>query len=242
MALFLKRAILLGLLAANPLPGRAQDHDFPILNSLGRYLGVGYTRGGYHAAYDGRPNVVTDRHPAAEYRSAGFQNYQQPALYAHPLPPQWQSNTAASPAPSSAPNSPINAPQPHGQPTAGSTTGPQPEVLQAPPPQAPPKPVGPPPSWLKEYLQDEQAKQPQEATSSPSKNIVPQQPILDQLPTPENSPSDLLLDDTTQDLLPALGVTYSIMEQGPWRPYPAANLAPPHASQSNRYHNYQLRQ
>jgi len=241
MALFLKRAILLGLLAANPLPGRAQDHDFPILNSMGRYLGVGYTRGGYHAAYDGRPNLVTDRHPAADYRPGGFQNYQTPPVYAHPRPTQWQTPPAASLAPT-APRSPNNAPQPHGPSAAGSDTRAQPEVLQTPPPQAPPKPAGPPPSWLKDYLQDEQAKSPQEATPNPSKNIVPQQPSLDQLPTPENSPSDLLLDGTTQDLLPALGVTYSIMEQGGWRTYPAANLAPPPTRNSNRYHSYQYRQ
>jgi hypothetical protein len=239
MATFMKQAILLGLVVAQPLCGQAQDHDFPILNSVGRYLGVGYTRGGYHAAYDGRPNVVTDRHPAADYRPGGFQNFQQPAYYANSMP-YGAAITPTSPAPMTL--NPVGTqPKPTGQSAIGSAPGAEPEVLPPPPTQAPTKPTGPPPTWLKDYLQDEQAKQPPTATSSPAKNIVPQQPSLDKLPAPEGSPSDLLLNDTSDDLLPALGVTYSIIEQGAWRTSPAGNAGPT-ASGSNRYHSYQVRQ
>ncbi len=53
-------AIMAACVSGFPIIGQGQNHDFPILNSLGRYFGAGYTLGGYHSVADGRlhPSAV----------------------------------------------------------------------------------------------------------------------------------------------------------------------------------------
>ncbi len=69
----------------------AQDPDYAILNSLGRFFGIGYTQGGYHAAADGRPNLVSGNHPSSSYGSQRllypYSLYYQPLRCSSPLPP-----------------------------------------------------------------------------------------------------------------------------------------------------------
>lgn len=78
-----KRAVLLGIVLAVPHAAWGADSEFPVLNSIGRFWGVGYTRGGYQAALDGRFDIVTNRHPALNYRIGGLPHYSQP-LYPPP--------------------------------------------------------------------------------------------------------------------------------------------------------------
>lgn len=68
----IKRAALLGAVLCNPCSGWAQERELPLLNSIGRYLGIGYTRGGYHAPRDGRPDLISQRHPPSHYRPGGW--------------------------------------------------------------------------------------------------------------------------------------------------------------------------
>lgn len=162
------RAIVLGAVIGVPQIGISQDQDHPILNSIGRFLGVGYTHGGYHAAADGRFNLVTDRHPAPAYRSGQLLSLYSPHYGA---PATAFGNSAGA------------------QPTGAG--GGAIEVAPLPPP----KPVGPPPEWLKTYLQDDAP-----AASSapafvplppPNRTPVPSDPI--DIQDRDLSPSDRLL-------------------------------------------------
>lgn len=47
----------------------ASDYGFPTLNTLGRYLGVGWSHHTYHSPVDGRFDAITNRHPACMYPS-----------------------------------------------------------------------------------------------------------------------------------------------------------------------------
>lgn len=82
----------------------AQERKYPILNSMGRFLGVGYTRGGYHAGANGQFLIVKHRHPASDYRSRALA-YPYQAGYAPVTPavapqsPSGMTPRQASPAP-----------------------------------------------------------------------------------------------------------------------------------------------
>jgi hypothetical protein len=69
----MRMAILLGVLCFSPLIGHGQSHDFPILNSIGRYFGAGYTLGGYHSIANGRlhDGTIPQIGPASHYRTTG---------------------------------------------------------------------------------------------------------------------------------------------------------------------------
>ncbi len=94
MPKFVKRAAVLSIVwvaahaaasqAIAPQAAWGADHEFPVMNSVGRFFGVGYTKGGYHAAQDGRLNAISSRHPAADYRPSGLPPYAQP-IYSQPI-------------------------------------------------------------------------------------------------------------------------------------------------------------
>lgn len=187
MPKFVKRAVLLGIFLAVPQAAQSGENDFPVLNSIGRFWGVGYTQGGYHAAQDGRFDVVTHRHPASNYRSGGLPQYSQP-LYS----PSPHANLSPSP---------VLAPTPAGPKSDGSSmTPPKPgaklgemEALAPPKPATPSKPAGPPPRWLEDYLQDEDVIDADAEIPPPRKNVQPSEK------TPETSPSDLLREQPAED-------------------------------------------
>ncbi len=182
------KLLLLAIAAFAPLTAVAQDNEFPVLNSIGRYFGVGYTRGGYHAALDGRFDVTTNRHPAACYRPGGLPGnhpYASPSL-----------SLGASPyAPSQGTFTPIPAA---------------------------PKPAEPSPQWIERYRKEGT----QKAEELP-KPLTPADEPKDA--DSQSSPSDLLLEEETTT--PALGISYSILENKPqsWRPAAASHLP------TNRY-------
>ncbi len=238
----LKRAVLLGLVLAVPQLTSAQDREFPTLNSIGRYLGVGYTRSGFQAANDGRFDIVSGRHPATDYRAGGlpqraFQNQHgapavlgwQPQQTMQFAPTPTTTTTSPNSATSNAPltdkeppkgspglgKSPAQETSPSNDPSSRNPRGP--EVLETPKPISPPKPDGPPPTWLQDYLREEQGKNTLPSKSSQG-NIDFQELDAD------SSPSDLLLDDSRESLLPAKGVTYTIIEAGQVR---EPSIAPP---------------
>ncbi len=125
----------------------SQELEFPILNSIGRYLGVGYTRGGYHAAQDGRLDLVSQLHPPGNYRLGGLpQNYGYPTLS---TPTVRMETMQYLPAPVAAPALPK-----------------KPETIAA------PKPVEPTPQWLEGYLQPENSGQ-SESLPMPERKVVP---------------------------------------------------------------------
>ena len=88
MPKFVTRAAVLGVVwlatqtaapqAVAPRAVWGADCEFPVMNSVGRFFGVGYTHGGYHAAQDGRLNAISGRHPAADYRMTGVPHSAQP--------------------------------------------------------------------------------------------------------------------------------------------------------------------
>lgn len=232
MPKYLQLTVLLGSVLAGPLyQVAAADHDFSAFNSIGRYLGIGYTRGGYHAAYDGRPDLVTNRHPASAYRTGGLPYNPAQAYYSG-----YPQGVVASPAPTVAPQG--NRPQatlqilPGQAKPSASPAQPSAEKVQPPGPVAPANPTEPPPNWLKDYLKQEPVESTPGAASS-SDSLRGSDNLLDsQSPS---SPGDLLLEEQAADnLLPSLGVTYTIMER------PAANpaappLLTPSVSSGNRY-------
>ncbi len=238
---YVKRAVLLGVTMAAaqmglvaPHQSYAQDREFPVLNTLGRYLGVGYTRDGYHAAYDGRMDIVSDRHPASDYRLGGLPHRATPFVSGTPFVHSWQQAPVVTSPSSSGASTKTNINN-TGKPAAdeksstrepASTKASTPEVIETPRPVDPPKPSGPPPSWLKDYLKDESEK----SSSGPKDNIETKAIEL------ESSPSDLLLPGDEDSLLPAKGVTYTIIEPGS-PSFEPSSIVPLQAPVGNRYHS-----
>ncbi|GAB5404957.1 MAG: hypothetical protein Aurels2KO_31880 [Aureliella sp.] len=136
------RWLLIAGLAATPLSASAQEHEFPALNSLGRFLGVGYSNTGYHGRRDGRFDVIKARQPS-HYASSGLSYPYDPAYRPYrparvtqaPIPGAQQ--FAAPSGPTAAPELPSDEPEEI-----------KPEEVK------PAKPVGPPPQWLKPHLKD----------------------------------------------------------------------------------------
>ncbi len=198
---FVERAVLLGIVLAVPHAAWGADSEFPVLNSIGRFWGVGYTRGGYHAAQDGRFDIVTNRHPAPNYRPGSLPHYSQP-IYSPP---------PASP-------SPVVAPTPTVQKSGDKSSAPKkseakpgaPEANELPRPVVPAKPAGPPPRWLEDYLQREAAEKAPGEIPHSNDNGQPQDDA------PESSPSDLLFELPAEGaqsaIVPRKNVDFSILD------------------------------
>ncbi len=157
------RIWLLACIAGYPTAANAQDHEFPLLNSLGRQLGMGYSHTGYHARIDGRRRPVA---PAQNYGSYALQ---------YPYSPHYQPQRPLHVPTAYAPQVQVS-PQSTGEmPTAA------PELPEK--PKQPLKPKTPPPTWLKPYLgegeeeQDsleaEQLPLPREAPSLRKEELTP---------------------------------------------------------------------
>lgn len=177
-------------------PAAAQHREIPIINTVGRFLGYGYTQGGYHSV-TGRPIIQRKLHPASNYRSTGLQYAYQPGYQpVRPRMPTHQPLPAATygygQSMSTLPQQPTVAPQPA---PAAST--------------APPVPKEPPPEWLKKYLQQKQgegAPQPEEVPAGPAEATSPSdRPTDGLLEEPKESlleePKIDLLDEPADDLL-----------------------------------------
>ncbi len=240
-----KRAVVLGIMLVAPQLGivapqrvSAQDREFPVLNSLGRYLGVGYTRAGYHAANDGRFDVVTQLHPASDYRRGGLPMNSMSNFGGAPIVQGWQppptaavsnSSTPAAQSPATGKATPGANEKPSPNNERSSSKPVAPELIETPKPIAPPKPSGPPPSWLQDYLKDEEEAS-SKATNSPKDSIELKELEID------SSPSDLFLEESDGSLFPALGVTYTIMETS----FPSFSPAPSVPSKSSAVNRYNV--
>lgn len=148
---------------AAPTFAQAQEHDFPALTAVGRYFGIGYTKGGYHSARDGRIDALAHRNPPSSYPSSQlFYPYHAGYRPVMPAQPLYYGNSMSSQ---------ISA----GRTSAtGETTGndgearEEPEEVQA-------KPAEPAPTWLKPYLNS-----PDEDVS-PSDTLPPGRPRSNQV-------------------------------------------------------------
>lgn len=221
MPKFVTRAAVLGIvwvatqagssLDIAPRAAWGADHEFPVVNSIGRFFGVGYTRGGYHAAQDGRLDVISNRHPASDYRPGGLPQYTQP-LYSPP-----RSTGGSGPSPVLAPvptdaaarSSGTSALSPSDTPPQDKPTAPQSDAASK--PAAPAGEAVPPPPWLEEYLQRSGADKQRETP----RNELPQpKPPVPQERDPQDSPSDLLLEEPSADLKADFELGASILDSG----------------------------
>lgn len=134
----------------------ADERNLPALNAFGRFMGIGWSTG-YHSNADGRFQMVKKNHPASAYPSSQLTHIYHPGYNpvrpgipnttAHvyqsiPQGAQYGAPTQLVPAPTLAPSLDSSAPQ------KVTPEKPTPEVV------APPKPVEPPPDWLRPYLQE----------------------------------------------------------------------------------------
>lgn len=167
-------AVFAAMAVAQPARTEAQERGFPILNSMGRYLGYGYTQGGYHAPANGQLPLVRKMHPASDYPSGQLQ-------YAY--------NRGYQPMRPHQANYGLPAMQPR-MPAAG----PFPSPAQ---PTAPAQPAGPPPEWLKEYLKGKEAGGSAEEIErpTPQSNAAPVRDPYGFDDASQSSPSDRMQND-----------------------------------------------
>ncbi len=138
------RWLLIAGLTAAPLSASAQEHEFPALNTIGRFLGVGYSSTGYHNRRDGRFDVIKARQPA--YYPSNALSYPYDPAYR----PYRPAHVSPAPAFSTQPyTAPAAAPKAAPELSSDEAEEIQPEEVK------PAKPVGPPPQWLKPHLNDD---------------------------------------------------------------------------------------
>lgn len=161
----------------------AQEHNLPAMNSVGRFFGIGWSHG-YHAGnLDGRFQAVKQRHPASMYGSNAL-------LY--PYQPGYEPQRAYS-----------SSNHGYAQPVYNNLGDSQPfssiplsDLSQASPtpaPVNPPKPIAPPPTWLRPFLKDD-VKSGSEAATVPAGPKETREKV-DAL---EVSPSDLIKPKSNQ--------------------------------------------
>ncbi len=123
-------------LMAQHTVAQEQEHA-PLLNAFGRFWGIGYSAG-YHARTDSRLGLhhYSPTHNVVPQPPRGL--YANPNLYAGGAIPNAMSYAHAMPM-----NGSINMPTP-----APALVSPQNQNIVP----APPKPVDPPPNWLKQYI------------------------------------------------------------------------------------------
>lgn len=166
-------SIALTLLASIGSTSHAQDRHLGVLTATGRFFGIGWTKGGYHAAANQQIPIVRQRHPASNYPSRQLSFPYQPGYaparpgYATQTLPTWRMQSGAG----------------WHQP-GGSNLGGSPKV-------APKVPTDPPPTWLKPYLNE----------SKPAPTQSEKLPQPRELKKPEiNSPFQL---ENSQDSSPS---------------------------------------
>lgn len=158
----------------------AHDYGFPTLNSVGRYLGVGWSHHTFHSRVDGRFDIISQRHPASAYPSNNLSYVYSPHYNNYPPRPLgssdqidfWHAPKTEAPTKAfSPPNTSIlesvPAPKPNQSknnaeellpPPISDLTEPRDSAdasSASPPPTDPPKPKEPPPNWLKPFLESE---------------------------------------------------------------------------------------
>ncbi len=67
-------------------PASAVDHGLPLLNSAGRYLGVGWSHHSYHSNVSGRSEVLDRAHPASDYPSRCLHHHNADSFSYYPTP------------------------------------------------------------------------------------------------------------------------------------------------------------
>lgn len=163
----------------------AQEHNHPALNAFGRFWGIGWSNGYHAGAYDGRFQHVKDSHPASMYGSNALLYPYQPGYepqrpfiqaspgYAQPVYSEFGESQAFG---SILQNSPTH--QHHGVHQGAANP-----MAPTPAPAVPPKPVEPPPTWLRPFLKED-AKDAAE---------LPKPQTREAAEPEEESPSDLLI-------------------------------------------------
>ncbi len=166
---------------------RAQDGGFPYLTALGRWAGVGYTKGGYHAPSNGQLPVVKRHHPAQSYSSwrlmYPYHPGYQPFRVSHPS----QNSLGAQPldgVPTPAPEQPETV-----EPEKSEPEKTEPEKFE---------PREPPPEWLRKYLDGQESQEPRGSgnagrSSNPElkvPNPIPSPNSNEELPTPSANPNN----------------------------------------------------
>lgn len=196
------RLLLLATLVSTPLSAIGQETEFPTINTIGRFLGVGYSHTGYHGRRDGRFDAIERRHPASNYGSNGLL-YPYDLAYRPVRPMRMPAPAAVHSTPRVAPAMPKIAPP---QPAI------EPEQVDTPDP-TPPKPSVPPPQWLKPHLKQPDIDQKKESTPTEDEvfgELTPPRPPSSQAESPfflePSSPSDRPLSgpgptDLSDDLL-----------------------------------------
>jgi hypothetical protein len=179
--------VWIGLLATQC--SLAQEHNFPTLNTVGRFFGVGWSHGYHSKTIDGRYEIHKQNHPANMYPSRALQ---------YPYDPNYaaaQVNYA-----------PAHQPCAYGQVPSGLQPGmnssnvvrqpsgktPVPNAPQV--PAVPPKPIEPPPAWLRPYLNEDGKRgelQNEQSLNEQREEVAPREP----------SPSDKAKDKDDDDLL-----------------------------------------
>ena len=180
----------------------AQEHNFPAMNSFGRFFGIGWSRG-YHAGnLDGRFQAVKDRHPANTYGSHALLYPYQPAYEPQRAYASFNQGYAQPSRNIGGDSQPL-----HSIPQSVSS-----QANPTPAPPIPPKPLDPPPTWLRPFLKEDVAtpefgskgtREDMEATeASPSDLIRPKTSNQAEPPNQEKpKPSD---DDDLLTLSPPL--------------------------------------
>lgn len=143
--------ICVGLLIAGPV-SLAQEHNFPALNTFGRFFGIGWSHGYHSSTIDGRFEHHKASHPASMYASSGLLYPYDPNYSAaqvtygagHQQHYQNYGVMQPTPAPAMNPSNVVRQPSLSG----GQSPSTPPASIQ------PPKPIEPPPAWLRQYLND----------------------------------------------------------------------------------------
>ena len=174
----LKRLSALSIGVGLSLTGslRAQEHNHPAMNSVGRFFGIGWSHGYHAGVLDGRFQREKDNHPTNIYGSSAllypYQNGYEP----------YRTFTLAN---QGYVQSVSGIGESQSFPSAQQNTLNQPTPTLA--PVIPPKPVEPPPTWLRPFLKDD-AKRGLEQ---------PKQESREEVEAEEASPSDLLKPKTS---------------------------------------------
>ncbi len=193
----LKRIFLLSVGVGLSLTSSANaQHNYPTMNAMGRFLGIGWNHGYHSGQYDGRFQAIKDKHPAEMYASRSLlypfhasysaHGFVQPMHgHAHSFLPSYQATGMQS----------VNV-DGTGVQTNHSSPG------LAPP--MPTIPAEPAPTWLRPFLKDESQQLGEEPV-----DLVPAEKLEEVVPE-ELSPSDRAKEKSPDDddlLLPSVRLT-----------------------------------